>query len=157
MGDVTASHHSSARYFTSVMYVVGGLFAIAVAVASHSLDGFISSAWFDWSLVSPDVPDALFGVTPVTVACAAAGLALFLAAGLSLRWPRAAAALAGAAWLAGMLSPLLLPRWQDARGLAGTWVSAPFIGVWLVAAVPVCVAIRYGLLSSRRGSDVASA
>lgn len=153
---VDASHHSSARSFASVMYVVGGLCAIGVAVATHALDDDLSRSWFDWSRTSPYVRDSLYGFTPVTVACAAAGISLFLAAGLSPRWPRAAAALAGAAWLAAMLSPLLLPRWQHAHGLAGTSISVPFIVVWLVAAAPVCVAIVYGPLSTRRQGNGAS-
>jgi hypothetical protein len=139
------------------MYVVGGLYATGVAVATHSLDNDLSRPWFDWSRTSPSVRDSLYGFTPVTVACLAAGISLFLAAGLSSRWPRVAIALAGAAWLAGMLSPLLLPSWEHARGLAGSWISVPFIGVWLVAAIPVCAAIVYGLRSTRCESEGASA
>jgi hypothetical protein len=154
---VTVGHHDAGRSFASVMYVVGGLCAIVVAIATHAFDGDISRPWFDWSQTAPDVPDSLYGFTPVTVACAVAAIALFLAAALSWRWPRTAAALAFAAWLLGLLSPLLLPEWQHAHGLAGTWFSAPFVGAWLVVAVPVCAAILYGLVARPRVSDGASA
>jgi hypothetical protein len=133
------------------MYVIGGLYTLGVAVFIFAFDDFLSRSWSDWSRSSP------YGFTPVTLACAAAGISLFVAAGLSRRWPRAAAALAGAVWLVGLLSPLLLPYWQHAHGLVGTSILVPFIGIWLVAAAPICAAIIYGLLSTRRVGDGASA
>jgi hypothetical protein len=153
MGEVSvdASQRRSTRSFAGFMFVIAGLYAIAVAVLIFALDDFLSRSWDDWSRTSP------YGFTPVTVACVAAAASFLLAAGISRRRPRTAAVFAGAFWLAGLLSSLLLPAWQHSQGLVGTSILVPFIGIWLVAAAPVGAAIVYELLSTRRLDDGAPA
>jgi Na+/proline symporter len=122
-------------WFAGLMYLVAVLVALVLDLVVLVLP--LTLDWFNPHLIFPYAPFA------VVVLWTLGALAFGVAALLTLHWARVAAALALTAWVAGLLSPLLTPMWQQEHDAS---VLLRFGATWLLVLLPLGVGVAYGVV-----------